>query len=174
MALSVPNVIGGLKESVSGSFRRWLSKEHIRATVFCGGLLALEELLQRMVITAAGFTGTKAVAYKHLHRLLFSGIYYVGVSRLGYKTEALISSTIPLALSFVDGISTIMGATPEEVGAAAGEKLSMWLGTAKLALTSRTPTKVTKFQKITQTQTQTEKAELPEGVTISKVNHQRM
>ena len=170
MPVNLPTPIKSLGERVSGGFHRWLSLDQIRSVVFCGGLLAIEELLHRMVITAAHLKGIKAAAYKHIHRLLFSGIYYAGVSKLGYKTEAIISSTTPLILSFVDGLSTIMGATPEELGTAAGEKLSMWLGTAKLSL-GGSATKVSKFRSVSQEKSS--EAKLPEGVTISP-SQQRM
>lgn len=98
-----------------------------------GAGLVAEELTNNMVQAALGLTGTKALIYKNIHRVVFSALYYFGGKSLGRPQVGVVASAMPLALTVVDGISYLLKATPEQAGRALGLRLrsGLWRAGAK-------------------------------------------
>lgn len=105
-------------ESITVDVKEWMGTNYFGAALAGAVGLFVEEATNSYVVAKLQLQEWKATAYKTLHRLIFSALYYFGGKSLFGKTAIpLTMSVFPIAMIFIDVINNLLKVeSPQEAG----------------------------------------------------------
>jgi len=95
--------------------REWMGKDYLVATAATAGTIFGEELLNNIVRSILGLTGTADLVARNIFRLTMSGAIYYLFLKLDRDVEAVASSISLAALTAIDIIKELSKISPEKV-----------------------------------------------------------
>ena len=116
--------------SLTATFNDWMSSDYVKAGLTAGAGLFAEETVTAMLLHTFKPSGVKATILKALGRLGMSALYYWLGRKYGKPTLGVVASIGPIAMEFVDLITSLLKINPYSAGASLAAKLAGWKSTA--------------------------------------------
>ena len=96
-------------ETLRVDIREWMGTEYFTSALAGAIGLFVEEASNAAMLSMLKLTDWKATAYKTIHRLAFSALYYFGGKKMfGKPGVALTMSIFPVAMIFIDAINKLL------------------------------------------------------------------
>jgi len=126
--------------------REWMGKEYLVATAATAGAVFGEEILNNVIRSVLGLTGTADIVAKNLFRLAMSGALYYLFLRFDRDVEAVASSIGLAALAATDIIKELTKITPEKAALSLLGKARTARALARVSATAR----IVRVEQVTQ------------------------